>query len=710
MLVNLQEQFHQEATILAQLEHPNLVGVTDFFEEDGNAFLVMKFVEGENLAEHIERVGMLSETMVLTLAVQLLDALSYCHGKGVIHRDIKPQNIIIRPSGQAVLVDFGLSKLWNPGDPRTKTVMRGMGTPEYAPPEQYDANLGHTDQRSDIYSLGATLYHALAGKAPPTATLRIANPESFSKAWIHVRGVGARTRAAVNKALELQCAQRWESAVAMASGLGLTITDWQNNLAAFTPPADGSTLKIEGTPASVMAGSGTRSGSRRRWFVWGGVTFLVLIAVGLFIGGMVTGIIPSFLRGFSQVASVGVGNITATATQTLTTVPDAVETVSVTATPTLTSTPVRRPTATRTPRVRSTPSATATEEDVAALSINSPTPTADRGSPTLRPSATSTPASAATSTTTPAPAASGAWVTFEEWGAWTRGNQPYGDFVQSSAQVKSGKYAARLSYNFPAVQDDYVVFKQSRGIGGEPNTIGAWVYGDGSGHFLNIWVQDSQSQIWSVHLGQVGSAGWKQMVGWLSPDQPWPSGHISGPDNGVVDYPVRFYALVLDRPARGPQKGQLYVDDITAWRGNVPAPAPTSAPTPVPTVATGGTATPVGVATATAPAELPPGVVVPSAPQLVLPKYGKTLDNPIEFQWMGLLGSGQSYVVHAENIEPGHGYAIDSPPLTDSEWAVELPGEAFGEWVWEVRVVQNGVVLTTSSQGKFWHDPFLHRD
>ena len=161
MLSELRKQFQQEATVLARLDHPNLVRVMDFFEEGGNAYLVMNFVEGESLSDKIKREGALQESQVLTWTEHLLSALSYCHAKGIIHRDIKPQNVIIRPGGQAVLVDFGLVKLWDPSDPRTRTAMRGMGTPEYAPPEQYDMQMGHTDPRSDIYSLGATLYLSL---------------------------------------------------------------------------------------------------------------------------------------------------------------------------------------------------------------------------------------------------------------------------------------------------------------------------------------------------------------------------------------------------------------------------------------------------------------------------------------------------------------------------------------------------------------------
>jgi len=178
-LAQLRQQFQQEAMVLARLHHPHLVRVTDFFEESDNVYLVMDFVEGENLAQRIVREGSIPEGQVLEWADQLLDALAYCHAQGVIHRDLKPQNVIIRPDGRAALVDFGLVKLWNPNDPRTRTAMRGMGTPEYAPPEQYDAQMGHTDARSDIYGLGATLYHALTGQAPPTATMRVASPGTF---------------------------------------------------------------------------------------------------------------------------------------------------------------------------------------------------------------------------------------------------------------------------------------------------------------------------------------------------------------------------------------------------------------------------------------------------------------------------------------------------------------------------------------------------
>ena len=163
----LNQQFQQEAQILARLKHPHLVRVSDYFIEQGIAYLVMDFIQGHSLAEHIRHTGPLPEEQVVTWGGQLLDALAYCHAKGIIHRDVKPQNVIIQSNGEAMLVDFGLVKLWDPDDPRTKTAMHGMGTPEYAPPEQYGIAGGHTDARSDIYSVGATLYHALAGASAP---------------------------------------------------------------------------------------------------------------------------------------------------------------------------------------------------------------------------------------------------------------------------------------------------------------------------------------------------------------------------------------------------------------------------------------------------------------------------------------------------------------------------------------------------------------
>ncbi|MGB9776674.1 MAG: serine/threonine-protein kinase [Anaerolineae bacterium] len=255
-LAQLRQQFRQEATILARLSHPHLVRVGDFFEEGGNAYLVMDFVEGQSLADLIGQYGSLPEAQVLGWAAQLLDALAYCHSKGIIHRDIKPQNVIIRPDGRAVLVDFGLVKLWDPRDPRTRTVVRGMGTPEYAPPEQYEMATGHTDPRSDIYSLGATLYHALTGQAPITATMRMADPEQFRPPRALNARIAPQTEKAILKAMELNRGLRWPGAAEMARALGLPVPAWQPTPERAAPPPkkEGPTRRM---PVTAPAGATT---------------------------------------------------------------------------------------------------------------------------------------------------------------------------------------------------------------------------------------------------------------------------------------------------------------------------------------------------------------------------------------------------------------------------------------------------------------------
>jgi serine/threonine-protein kinase len=179
------EQFYQEASTLARLDHPNLPKVSDHFSEADRDYLVMDFVPGQDLAEML-RVSLreghpLAERQVLTYAEQLCNALEYMHTQDppVLHRDIKPSNIKITPSGNVKLVDFGLVKVLVPDDQRTITVVQGRGTVQYTPLEQYGGDTGHTDARSDIYSLGATLYHLLTGQAPVDAKQRFLQPKSL---------------------------------------------------------------------------------------------------------------------------------------------------------------------------------------------------------------------------------------------------------------------------------------------------------------------------------------------------------------------------------------------------------------------------------------------------------------------------------------------------------------------------------------------------
>ena len=335
-LAQMRQQFEQEAVTLAQLKHNHLVNVTDFFEERGNGYLVMEFVEGENLADHITRAGALPESEVIQWADQLLDALAYCHAQGIIHRDVKPQNIVITPEGQAMLVDFGLVKLWDPGDPRTQTAMRGMGTPEYAPPEQYDIGAGHTDPRSDVYGLGATLYHALTGQSPPTATQRIASRSAFQQPRALNESVSPATEAAVLRAMELTVEDRFQDAPEMRSALS------RDSGAPFQPappqkrPARAKTKVMPGAEPAALPRQ--RVGIPKWAWALGGLVLLAVMVV--VVAGGVAALWAMFSGGGPQ-AAVG-----PTSTQR----PTATGTATPTRTPRPTSTPTPIPTRTPIPQ------------------------------------------------------------------------------------------------------------------------------------------------------------------------------------------------------------------------------------------------------------------------------------------------------------------------------------------------------------------------
>src|SRR6478735_8353845 len=156
------ERFRQEARAVAKLSHPNVVAVIDAGEDGGHPYIVFEYVEGETLKQRIARIGALDPQEALAYAIEIARGLTVAHARNMVHRDIKPQNVLIDSEGRAKLTDFGISRQLEQ-DGMTATG-RVLGTTDYVAPEQA---MGHgADPRSDIYSLGVVLYEMLIGQVP----------------------------------------------------------------------------------------------------------------------------------------------------------------------------------------------------------------------------------------------------------------------------------------------------------------------------------------------------------------------------------------------------------------------------------------------------------------------------------------------------------------------------------------------------------------
>jgi len=162
--MQIRERFLNEAKTMASLQHTNITRIIDFEESDSFLAIIMEFLEGQDLNNRIKSGPRLSEKEIESIFEQTLSAFHYAHGKGVLHRDIKPSNIFILPNGKVKILDFGIAKLLSQGNEMTQTGTQ-LGTPVYMSPEQVKADKT-IDHRSDIYSLGVTLYYAIKGKPP----------------------------------------------------------------------------------------------------------------------------------------------------------------------------------------------------------------------------------------------------------------------------------------------------------------------------------------------------------------------------------------------------------------------------------------------------------------------------------------------------------------------------------------------------------------
>lgn len=252
------KRFEEEAAAVAQLRHPGIIQVYDFNNDDDNYYMVLEFVPGETIQEHLKRLNTAGRKLSVTKAVEYIadicDAVDYAHQRGMIHRDIKPANLMLNVMGQAILMDFGIAKIV--GGQRHTATGAVVGTAMYMAPEQIKGE--NPDRRADIYSLGVTLFEMLSGRPPfeadsamtlmmmhvndPVPDVRELNPD-----------VPDELVAVLEKALAKSPDDRYQSAAEMAAALrnvlGRLKTGATTN--ASTPP-DATMVETPTDPGSTV--------------------------------------------------------------------------------------------------------------------------------------------------------------------------------------------------------------------------------------------------------------------------------------------------------------------------------------------------------------------------------------------------------------------------------------------------------------------------
>jgi serine/threonine protein kinase len=204
---SMKQKFLDEARLLASLNHPGIVKVYDFFEENNTAYMVMEYLRGKSLAKLVEeRGGALSEQEAVGYILKVCEALDVVHKAGYLHRDIKPENIIVCGDGRVVLIDFGAARAYMAGKTGRMTVIL---TPGFAPLEQY-AEQAKRGAYTDIYALGATLYYLLTGQVPVSAADRFSGVELRGVREINGR-VSRQVEEAVMKAMAMKVDERPQS-------------------------------------------------------------------------------------------------------------------------------------------------------------------------------------------------------------------------------------------------------------------------------------------------------------------------------------------------------------------------------------------------------------------------------------------------------------------------------------------------------------------
>ena len=295
-------RFRYEARSVAQLAHPNIVTVIDRGEDQGRQYIVFEFVDGENLKELIVRSGPLPLRRAVELAVAVADGLAFAHERGLVHRDVKPQNVLLTENGTVKVTDFGIARSIEVGRGLTQTGTV-VGTGEYLAPEQ--ATGGGVSAATDVYSLGVVLWEMLTGRVPfegdnfVSVALRHVNEEAPDIRQLR-SDVPPRLAAAIDKALQKDPARRFPTMRAFAEELRACLA---------SAGSEGATQVI---PASVRRATERKRSRRRKWPV-GYIAIAVLIGVAALVAALLlgggtgspTGSTPVHLRGVTSYDPVG---------------------------------------------------------------------------------------------------------------------------------------------------------------------------------------------------------------------------------------------------------------------------------------------------------------------------------------------------------------------------------------------------------------------
>ena len=300
------ERFRREAKAAAGLNQANLVSIYDWGELDGTYYIVMEYVEGETLKDYIRRHGRLSGSEAVRVSLQLLAALEFAHRSGIVHRDIKPQNVMLDREGNVKVMDFGIARA---GDSAMTEAGSILGTAQYLAPEQAQGR--QVDMRSDLYSTGIVLYEMLTGTVPfkgdsaVTVALKHVNEMAPEPAQL-VPGMPYALNQIVLKAIAKDPADRYQTAVQFSRDLRSAEIGGPIAAAAFDSTAERTSLMTAPAGATaVMAQApldqttSDRRSKRRRWPV-----VLLIVLLLLVIAAAAYGLVRAMGGGSVAVPSV----------------------------------------------------------------------------------------------------------------------------------------------------------------------------------------------------------------------------------------------------------------------------------------------------------------------------------------------------------------------------------------------------------------------